>query len=407
MALFSYKIKNTKGEIEKGTIEAVDKYKAIEALQSKGFTILSLKEATRELVPTAGFRRRLRTRLKIDDLASLATQLATLLDAGIPLLRSLEIVKEQAEVRSLRNALEAITRDVEAGERLSEAFAKHPKVFSPIWVNITATGETSGQLPFVLSQIAAYMQTSANLRRKVLSALIYPIILTGAAIVALVVFMTIVVPMFAQLYSYFEAELPILTRGIIKMSFILKRFILPIFLGMIILILILFKLKNTEKGRLFLDKMKIRVPLFSLLFYNLTLHRFSSGLSMLLKSGVPILYSLEVVAKATLNKVYEGVIMRARDKVKDGEPLAKALEPYGMEFPPFVINMVKVGEESGNLPDMLGHVASFYEEKVDTIITRLPYIIEPLILLTIGGIIGIIVVGMFLPIFGIATAVQM
>jgi len=368
--------------------------------------VTSIKE-TEELVRQRKQKRRLRLRLKLDDLASMARQLATLLDAGVPLLRSLDIVRQQTEVKSLYLALEEVQRDVESGESLSQALAKHPKIFSEFWINLVATGEASGQLPYALIQLTQYIESAASLQRKIFSALIYPVLLTIAATAALVVFITIVVPMFAQLYSYFGAQLPFLTTLVITASMGVKKYIFLIIFGFLLVVVGILRFKYTERGKMTFDTLKIRAPLIKLLFFNVTIYRFSSGLAMLLKSGVPILYSLEVVSKAVGNRIYENIILQAKEKVKVGESLGATLEGFSIEFPPFVTNMIKVGEESGNMPAMLEHVAGYYQEKVETIVARLPYIIEPIILLTIGGVIAIIVIGMFLPIFGIATAVQM
>lgn len=408
MSVYIYKAKTTKGRLEKGNIEAPNQYKAIEALQGRGLIVISIKEAEELLrFHRRARKKRFKLRLKYEDLGSLARQLATLLDAGVPLLKSLEIVKAQTEVRSLYNALESVMRDVEAGEHLSSAISKQRRVFPNFWVHLIATGETSGQLPFVLGQIAQHMESTASLQRKIVSSLIYPIILSFAAAAALTVFITIVVPMFSQLYSYFGAELPFLTNFVLNISLKIKQFFPLIIFILILLVIGIMRFKITERGRIFFDNLKIRLPIFNLLFYNLTLYRFSEGLAMLLKSGVPILYSLEVVAKATANRIYENIILQAKDKVRDGESLGASLEAFSGQFPPFVVNMIKIGEESGNLPTMLAHVSNFYQEKVDTVIARLPYIIEPIIILTIGGVIATIVISMFLPIFGLSTAVAM
>ncbi len=408
MATYIYKCRTPKGGIEKGSLDAVDENKAVDHLQNRDLVIVSLKESG-DLFKTkqASRKRRLRMRVKTDDLASLARQLATLLDAGVPLLRCIEIVRDQVEVKPLNEALKRVSKDVESGEALSASLAKHPKIFSEFWVNLISTGETSGQLPFVLVQLCKYMESTAGLQRKMVSALIYPILLSVASIGALIVFLTIVVPMFAQLYGYFDADLPILTQGIVIVSGMMKKG-MPLFLLIFgALIFLIIKFKSTDKGEIFFDRLKVKTPIISALFFNIVLHRFSNGLSMLLKSGVPILYSLEVVSKAVANKIYEGIIIQAKDKVREGDSLGSILELYSQEFPPFVTNMIKVGEESGSLPNMLGHLAEYYQEKVETVVERLPYIVEPVIILTIGGVIGIIVIGMFLPIFGLATAVNM
>ncbi|MDP8233532.1 MAG: type II secretion system F family protein [Candidatus Saelkia tenebricola] len=408
MSTYIYKARSIQGGIEKGSLEALDQGKAVSLLQEKGLVILSIKE-TEDLFKTrkSTKKRHFRIRVKTEDLASLSRQLATLLDAGVPLLRCLDIVREQVEAKPLYSALGKVTKDVEGGDALSVAMAKHPKVFSEFWTNLIATGETSGQLPFVLIQLTKYMESTASLQRKVLSALIYPIILSFAATGALIVFIVVVIPMFAQLYSYFGASLPVLTQVIISLSAIFKRWLPVMVIFIAIFAVLLVKFRTTEKGKRFFDKLKIKVPVINALFYNVILYRFSSGLSMLLKSGVPILYALEVVAKAVANNLYENIIVQAKDKVREGDALGTTLNVFSEEFPPFVTNMIKVGEESGNLPVMLGHLADYYQEKVETVIARLPYIIEPAIILIIGGVIGIIVLGMFLPIFGLATAVNM
>ncbi|MDD5613467.1 MAG: type II secretion system F family protein [Candidatus Omnitrophica bacterium] len=408
MATYTYKCRTPNGIIEKGSLDAIDKQRAINSLQEKGLILISLKESVDVLkVKTSLKKRHLRLRVKIDDLASLARQLATLLDAGVPLLRCIEIVRDQVEVKSLFAALDAIKKDVESGEALSRALAKHPKMFTEFWVNLIATGEASGQLPFVLMQLGAYMESTAALQRKMISALIYPVLLSIASAGALVVFLTIVVPMFSQLYSYFGADLPVLTKIIINASNLAKQWLWLIILLVAAFGFFVIKFKSTEQGEIFFDRLKIKMPIFKALFFNVVLHRFSSGLAMLLKSGVPILYSLEVVSKAVANKIYEGIVIEAKDRVKEGDSLGATLDMFSHEFPPFVTNMIRVGEESGNLSSMLSHLAGYYQEKVETVIERLPYIVEPTIILTIGGVIGVIVIGMFLPIFGLATAVNM
>ncbi len=408
MAIYIYKTKSTSGNIEKGKIEAGDKYKAVDMLQAQGFIVLSLNEAKDVFASQQAFKKkRLRARVKTDDLSSFARQLATLLDSGVPLLRSLEIVKDQAEVKPLRIALEKIVKDIEAGESLSAAISKYPRIFSSFWANLIASGETSGQLPYVLVQLTQYMESTASLQRKIVSALIYPAILTIAAIIALFVFVTTLIPMFGELYAYFGSKLPLLTQIIIDTSYLLKKG-LPVLVPIVILgaVFMVRFFGYTERGAMYMDIFKIRCPLIRILYLNVILHRFSNGLAMMLKSGVPILYSLEVIAKAVANRIYEAVIIKAREKVKEGDSLGATLESFPKEFPLFVTNMIKIGEESGNLPNMLAHISEYYNEKVNTIVTRLPYIIEPLILLTIGAVIGIIVIAMFLPIFGLSSAVQ-
>jgi type IV pilus assembly protein PilC len=406
MPTYVYKGKTKEGKIKKGSLEAPDKQKALESLQEKRILVLSISNIEQLTKVKLTIKKRLKFRIGLNDLALFARQLSTLLDAGVPLLRSLQILREQITSKPLYIALEEIIKDIEAGKSLSEALAKHPKIFSEFWTNIITTGETSGQLPFVLAQLAQYIEMALFIQRKVKTALFYPTALILFATAAVTVFITIIIPIFSKLYSSFGAQLPFLTNIIINWSLKIKEFFPLMLLLLVILIVILVKFWKTPRGEFFIDNLKLKLPILKNLFYSITLQRFSSGLAILLRGGVPIIYALEVVSKAVVNKIYEGIIIQAKEKIKDGEALANTLEGYPREFPPIITNMIRVGEESGALADMLARVSQFYREKVDTYVERLPYVLEPIIVLTIGGIVGIIVIAMFLPIFGIATAVK-
>lgn len=406
MPNYIYRGKTPDGKITRGSLEAPDKKTALESLQSKGILVISIdgaEEVVKKLRPAL---KRLKFRTSLQDLALFARQLSTLLDAGIPLLRCLQIIKEQVESKPLYIALEQIIKDIEAGRALSDALAKHPKLFSEFWINIISTGETSGQLPFVLAQLAQYIEMSLYIQRRLRTALIYPAALSAFAFIAIAVFIIVIVPIFANLYEAFGAELPFLTSLIINISTFVRKFSLLVFLILFSFILFLWHFRRSARGRLFIDNLKLKIPIFKGFFYNIVLQRFSSGLAILLRGGVPIIYALDVVSRAVVNKIYESIINRAKERIKDGEALAITLTSYPREFPPLIINMIKVGEESGALVDMLARAAEYYRERIDIFVARLPYIIEPIIILTIGVIVGIIVVAMFLPIFGLATVVK-
>ncbi|MGE4358005.1 MAG: type II secretion system F family protein [Candidatus Omnitrophota bacterium] len=407
MPLFVYTARTKDGKVESGSLEARDEDVLLAMLQERGLLVTSIVQASREelISKTVGKKKHYHYKVKFDDLILLARQLATLLDAGVPLLRSLIVVSDQVESRVLDKVLYQVRKDVEAGNSLSEALKKHPHIFSPFWVNLVQTGEASGQLPFVFDQIAKYLEEAGALRRKVVSALIYPIILTFVAFATITVFMVRIVPIFERIFNEFQVQLPFMTQMIIKISSFVRHYFIIEILAIIGIVFAIRKFSQTEKGRWIIDSWKLKVPLFGTLFLMVAVERFASAFSVLIKSGVPILYALEIVQKASGNKVIESALEKVKDSVRAGQNMSKPMAESGV-FPPIVIEMTEVGEEAGELANMLNRLGIFYKERIDAFVSRFTAAFEPVVLVFMGAIVGVIVISMFLPIFGLATAIR-
>lgn len=405
MPLYEYSAQDRSGRIERGSQEALNPDELISSLQRQGYLVLSVtqKRTDTETMATPASRRH--HRVKSDDLVMFARQLAILLESGVTLLKSLEILGKQVESTRLMTALEQIKRDIQAGSTFKTALAAHPQIFSPFWVNLVESGETSGHLPLALNQIAGYLEATASFQRKVVTALVYPSVLIVVAVSAILIFVTRIVPIFAGIFEGFGAELPFLTQVVISASAAVRRVFFLACIGCGVLVYLARRYQETEAGRLFFDTWKLRLPLFGPIFRMSAIQRFSRGLGTLLESGVPILNALDITGRSISNKVIEGQLQIVKDSVRRGEPMAAPMEKSGV-FPPMVVQMIMVGEEVGELAKMLRRIGDFYDERLDTYVTRLTTLFEPAVLIVMGGVVGIIVVAMFLPIFNLSQVVK-
>jgi len=408
---FLYKARDAEGNLVQGTMVAESDGEMIDILQRRGLLITAVEQIVSQrkmqqvkLNIKSGIR--LSHRVKNDDLCVFARQMGTLLNAGVPLLRSLTVLAKQTSSLPLQEAIERIKEDIQGGSTLKDALDKHPKVFSKFWVNLVGTGEASGQLPSVLEQIAQYFESSGELQRKMTSAMMYPAILMTVCTGAILVFVMKIVPVFADMFTQMGAELPAMTQMIVNISKILRTFLIPIIVGLPFAILFIGKILNTSQGRLVFDHVRLRMPVFGSLFRNIAITNFARGLGTMIASGVPILYALEIVTKTVGNKVIEDSLEVVKDSVRDGKTIAEPLEQSGV-FPPMVILMVSVGEETGELADMLKHVADFYESRVTMMVERLSAMLEPFMLVFMGVVVGFLVVAMFLPVFKLTTSMKM
>jgi type IV pilus assembly protein PilC len=408
MPLFIYTARTKDGKVETGSLESRDQDSVLSLLQERGLLVTSIIASTREELTARAVvkKKRYHYQATLDDLVLLARQLATLLDAGVPLLRSLVIVSDQIESHTLDKALVAVRKDVEAGRALSESLKKHPRIFSPFWINLVETGEASGQLPFVFDQIAKYLEEAGAFRRKIISALMYPAILIFVATATIAVFIIRIIPIFERIFNEFQVELPFLTLMVIKVSVFLRQNIVIKILFLAGLIFGLQRLIKTDKGRWLWDRWKLKVPLFGHLSQMVAIERFASAFSVLIKSGVPILYALEIVEKSAANRLFESALERVKTAVRAGQSMSKPMAESEV-FPPIVVEMIEVGEEAGELANMLSRLGAFYKERIDTFVNRFTVAFEPAVLVTMGLIVGVIVVSMFLPIFGLSSAIRL
>jgi type IV pilus assembly protein PilC len=325
-------------------------------------------------------------------------QFGTMLDAGLPLLEALNTQYKQTKNRLLKNAIREIAKDVEGGYTLAEAMKKHKKVFSDLYVNMVEAGEKGGALGEILARLAEYLEKMADIQRKIKGAMIYPVIVICVMIVALAALLIFVIPTFAGLYQGFGAQLPTLTRIVIAVSNFVKGNIL-LLLGVTIgVVALIYGWYRTTSGKEVLDRVILKVPILGGLVHKTSLARFSRTLSTLLNSGVDLMEAMEITARTTGNRVVQHGIVRARNSIREGSTISRPLEQARI-FPPLVVQMVAIGEQSGNLDEMLSKVADFYDKEVDAAVEALTTALEPIIMVLLGGIVGTMVIAMYLPIF--------
>lgn len=407
MPTYRYTARDKQGKIKEGHVRVYNEDELVSVLQSQGLTVVNFHEADAEdkALPKKTKKTRMHAGVNLDDLITLAKQLQALLSAGITLLRSLEIINLQIQSKKLFLALEQIKKDISAGSSLKAAMEKYPKIFSNLWVNIVKTGETTGQLPFALQQLVAYLESSSSLQRKIKSALVYPIVVLCVAAGAVTVFVVKIIPMFADIYEGFGAELPAFTQTVFSVCLTIKEYIFLV-VGFIIAAIIAIRYYGrTHEGRKQIDTILLNTTFIGEIIKQVIAVRFASGLSMLIKSGTPILHALDIVTETSANSVVIEMLQGVKESVREGKSMSEPLVKAGI-FPDMLAQMVAVGEESGELANMLDNAAKFYEERVDAKISRLATLFEPMLIIIIGVIVGALIIAMFLPIFNLTSAVK-
>lgn len=397
MAHFSYVAKDNQGLRLTGILEASEEHAAIEVLHKKGLIVISVKEEK--------IRKARQQGVKLDDLVVFSRQLATMVESGITLVQALSILSEQAENKILSDITLGIKDDIESGSTLYDAIGKYPKVFSNLYVNMVKAGETSGLLDEILDRLASYLEKSSALQRKVKSALVYPIVVISMAFIITIVLLIKVVPTFKGIFATLGGTLPLPTQVLIGISDIMRRYFFFVVIGFFILGFLFNKYINTKRGRYQFDARILRVPVFGPLFRKVVVAKFSRTLATLVKSGVPILNALEIVGRTCGNVVVEETVNNTRNSIREGEPIAEPLAKGGV-FPPMVVRMISVGEQTGQLEKMLNKIADFYDEQVDAAVSGLTSMIEPLVIGLLGIIIGGIVLALFMPIFKITELIR-
>ena len=407
MVTYQYIARDKQGKPKDGFLDVESEDELVRVLQAQGLIVVSFQEFDKidKTVVSPKKKHKMHTGVKLDDLITLAKQLQVLLGAGITLLRSLEIISLQVQSKNLSQAIEQMKKDISAGSSLKAAIAKYPKVFSNLWVNIINTGETTGQLPFALEQLVTYLESSSSLQRKIKNALAYPVIVICVAIAAVTVFVVKIIPMFADIYSGFDAELPAFTQVIFAICLIIKKYLILV-IGVIVAIIAGVRYyRKTYEGRKRIDGMLLNLKLIGDVMKQIAAVRFASGLHMLITSGTPILHALEIVSETSNNVIIKDMLQTVKESVREGKSMSKPIMDANI-FPDMLAHMIAVGEESGALADMLKNAAKFYEERVDATISRLAAMFEPILIVVIGIVVGALVIAMFLPIFGLSSAIK-
>ena len=403
MARYSYTVQDSKGETTTGALEAGDENEAINSLQAKGYFILSIAAEKSAAQAGKGGSQPGAAKVAIRDLVFFAEQLATLLNGGVPLVRALSLLGENSTSKGLQFALAQVTKDVASGTALYKSLEKHPKVFDTLWVSLVQAGEMGGQLPKVLKQIGQYMQSQAELQGKIITAMAYPGVLMTVSMGVLIFFIVKIVPVFADIFKSFNVKLPPLTAAIIVVSNILVHHLAALIISMVMLWFFWNAYTATEAGQETKWKMIFGTPLLGDFVKNIMIERMLTTLSTLIESGVSILNAISVLEGVFANNVvFRRVLASVKSDVAGGKSISQAFRKTGT-LPPLVTEMMFMGEESGKLPDMLVTLSSFYKEQIEQFTRRFNAIIEPIMVVGIGALVGTIVLAVFMPIFKLAN----
>ncbi|OPX96446.1 MAG: Type II secretion system protein F [Syntrophorhabdus sp. PtaB.Bin006] len=401
MPLFEWQGKTVKGETTSGTLKA-DSEVALRGMLRKEGTIVTRVTEKEETEKTGRYNPK--KKIKPLSVVVFTRQLATMITSGLPLVQSLEILSNQIEDQNLRGIVKEIKEKIEGGSRFADALMDYPKCFDELFVNLVVAGEEGGMLDTVLNRLALYMEKIEKLKKKIKSAMIYPISIIVVAIGVVMVLLIFVIPVFETMFKDMGAELPVPTQIVVNLSRLVKSSV-HYMIGVLVAIVFLFRrYYRTESGRRKIDRLILKAPVFGVLALKSSVARVTRTLATLLSSGVAILESLVIVARVAKNKIIEDALVVARTRISEGKSMSQPLQESGI-FPPMVIQMVQVGESTGSLDNMLNKVADFYEEDVDNLVTNLTALMEPMIMAFLGVILGGLIIAMYLPIFKLGTAV--
>jgi type IV pilus assembly protein PilC len=399
---YEYKVRDRAGNLVSGQLIGDNEGLVMTKLREMGMTPIEVKKANAGLKMEINLRP---GRVKLKDLAVFSRQFATMVNSGLPILRALSILSDQTQNKELQKVLVQVRLDVEQGASLSGAMERHPKAFSDLYVAMVKAGETGGVLDNVLLRLADNIEKEVELRRKVKSAMTYPVVVVLLVMLILSAMLLFVVPQFKSIYAQLGGDLPLPTRILLSVSNAVRTYWYVFALFMFGMIFAFRRYKRTDRGRAQMDAVKLRIPVFGGLFHKTALSRFSSTLGMLLRSGVPILQALDIVADTVDNRVISRAVGDVQEAVRGGESMAKPLSRHKV-FPPMVVQMLAVGEETGGVDTMLDKVAEFYNSEVSASVDALTSLIEPLMIAIIGGAVGAAVIALYMPMFNIIKLIQ-
>jgi len=403
MPTFAYKVRDRTGKAFTGNMEGENRGVVASRLQEMDYFITSVSEKKKNILfsnQTTLFQN-----IKLRDLTIFYRQFATMVNAGLTLVNSLNILTEQVENKALANNIKVVKSDIEAGSTLADAMAKFPQVFSELYISMVRAGEIGGVLDDILNKIADLMEKDFALRQKIKSAMSYPSFVAGAAALMSIFMLSFILPQFVGVFAQFEGKLPALTQFFVTLTYLFNKYWYIFFAVFAALVAVFLAYTKTTNGKLNFDKFKLGAPIFGEINRKGAIARFTRILGTLIKSGVPILEALQVSSNAIGNLVISAAVLGAKTKIKEGQSISGPLAASGV-FPPMVTQMIMVGEESGELEEMLVNVAKFYDEEVDRSVERLTAVIEPLLMVVIGLTIGTMIIAMYLPIFNMVNLIQ-
>jgi type IV pilus assembly protein PilC len=401
---FQYTVRDRAGKLVKGTITAENQTMVMQRLKAGGYAPISVTQTNagmKKELSIPGFGKK----VKLKDLSIMSRQFATMVNSGLSLLRTLTILAEQTQNSELARVLGVVRNEVETGAALSAALAKHPRVFPPIMINMVRAGEVGGFLDSVMLQLATNFESEVKLRGKVKSAMTYPVVVLCISVVAVIGMLLFIVPVFKKLFIQLGGKLPLPTQILVDISGVMQILVPALIISAIVFIVLWNRFKHTVQVRNVIDPLKLKAPVFGKLFQQIAISRFTRNLGTMMHSGVPILQSLDIVADTTGNIVVGRVVRDVQDSVRTGEALTAPLSKHSV-IPPMVVQMMTVGEETGALDTMLHKISEFYDQEVEATTESLTAMIEPLMIAFLGGIIGSMIVALYMPIFKIFTLIS-
>jgi len=399
MPAFTYTARALNGDLRTATIDAPSRDEVIAQLRRQRLNVVKIDEAAQANKKKAGGK------ISMRDVVIFTRQFSTMINAGLPLVQALDILAKQSENKALKDVTRAVVFDVESGHTVADALKKHPKAFSDLYVNMVAAGEAGGILDTILMRLATFMEKNDALVRKVKGAMIYPGVISGVAAAAIIILLVFVIPTFEKMFASVGMALPLPTRVVIGMSRFLQGYWWAVIAAIVVAGWSLKKYYSTPDGKLAIDKMLLKMPVLGDVLRKSAVSRFTRTLGTLIGSGVSILDGLEITAKTAGNRVIQDAIMESRASIAGGETISAPLQKSQV-FPPMVISMIAVGEQTGGLDEMLSKIADFYDEEVDAAVSGLLALMEPVMIVFLGVVVGGMVVAMYLPIFDMINAVQ-
>ncbi len=401
---YAYRVRSKDGRFLEGKMEADGEGAVAARLRSQGLIPVQISKEGKVHLKTE--IRILPQKVKLKDLAIFSRQFATMINSGLSMLRALNILSEQTENDLLAQTTRELRDDVERGSSLSAAMTKHPKVFSELYVSMVRAGETGGQLDTILLRVADTFESDYKLRQKVKSAMTYPVIVAGIAFLLVTIMLLFVVPTFAEMFDDLGGKLPLPTQILVTIS-AQAKILVPLFVVGFIVATIMYKKarRKSAEFRLRADKIKLRIPVFGELFKKVAVSRFSRTLGLLLRAGVPVLQALDIVAGATGNEVLARAALDVKKSVKGGESISRPLQDHDV-FPPMVVQMINVGEDTGALDAMLDKISDFYDQEIESMTESLTALIEPIMIAVLGGIVGSMIIALYMPMFKIFELVK-
>ena len=402
MPVYQWKGKTLAGQVQTGEITVGTQEEVLAHLRKKRIIVTYVREKSKGV--SLSLRLRGSTGIKIKDLAIFTRQFATMINAGLPLVQCLDILSQQTDNAAFKGVIANVMNDVESGSTLAEGLRRHPKVFDKLFTNMVQAGEAGGVLDDILLRLATYIEKAEALRRKVKSAMTYPLVVATVALSATVFMLVFIIPTFAKIFTEFGGELPLPTKIVMNLSDFLRS-AWYILIGAVIGAVVLYRrYVATEKGRRNVDRIMLNIPILGDVLRKGSIARFTRTLGTLISSGVPILDGLEITAQTSGNKIIEEAIMATRGSIREGETIAAPLKESDV-FPPMVVQMIGIGEETGALDEMLNKIAAFYDDEVNTAVDTLTSVIEPIMIVVMGLIVGGMVVAMYMPMFKLVSVV--